>query len=75
MAEETQREEKGQEPEKKGPGKKLAAVYITLRLLVVAVMIAQIFNGDYFNVFLCFLWSLLLWRAGCTSTCRTHWRL
>lgn len=51
MPQEPQKEEKG--PEKKGPGKKLAAVYITLVLLVTAVMIAQMFNGDYFNVFLC----------------------
>lgn len=33
----------------------LLTVYIVLRLLVIGVMIAQIFNRDYFNVFLCVL--------------------
>lgn len=39
--------------------KGLLAVYIVLRLLVIGVMIAQIFNGDYFNVFLCVLTLVL----------------
>lgn len=58
MEEESQKDKAGR-PEQKGPGKKLAVVYIVLRLLVVAVMIAQIFNGDYFNVFLCGLTLVL----------------
>lgn len=35
-------------------------VYFTLRLLVILVMILQIFNGNYENVFLCILTLLLL---------------
>ena len=34
---------------------RLAAVYVVLRVLVVLVMIAQIFNGNFENVFLCVL--------------------
>lgn len=36
------------------------AVYFTLRLLVIIVMILQFFNGNYENVFLCILTLLLL---------------
>ena len=35
------------------------AVYVVLRLLVLLVMVAQIFNRDYFNVFLCLLTLVL----------------
>ena len=35
-------------------------VYVTLRLLVIAVMILQIFNRNFENVFLCVLTLLLL---------------
>ena len=37
----------------------MAAVYILLRLSVIAVMIAQFFNGNYENVFLCVLTLVL----------------
>ncbi len=40
-------------------GKKLFVVYILLRLAIILVMIAQFFNGNYENVFLCVL-SLIL---------------
>ena len=36
------------------------AVYVVLRLLVLAMAILQFFNGDYENVFLCILTLLLL---------------
>ena len=39
--------------------KGLVAVYVVLRLLVLLVMVAQIFNRDYFNVFLCLLTLVL----------------
>ena len=39
--------------------KKVFALYAILRLLVVAVMIAQFFNGNYENVFLCILTLIL----------------
>ena len=35
-------------------------VYVLLRLLVVLVLVAQVFNGDYENVFLCVLTLILL---------------
>ena len=35
--------------------KALAAVYVILRVLVVATMVAQFFNGNFENVFLCIL--------------------
>ena len=38
---------------RKNPG--LAAVYFILRLLVVLMLIAQVFNGNFENVFLCVL--------------------
>ena len=38
----------------------LAAVYIVLRALVVLVMVAQFFNGNFENVFLCVLTLVLL---------------
>lgn len=38
---------------------RLFAVYLLLRLFVVAVMIEQLFNGDYSNVFLCILTLIL----------------
>ena len=37
----------------------LAAVYIVLRALVVLVMVAQFFNGNFENVFLCVLTLVL----------------
>ncbi|HWS43086.1 MAG TPA: hypothetical protein VN421_08380 [Pseudoflavonifractor sp.] len=37
----------------------LAATYIVLRLLVIAVMVAQFFNGNFENVFLCVLTLIL----------------
>lgn len=38
---------------------KIFALYTVLRILVVAVMIAQFFNGNYQNVFLCILTLIL----------------
>ena len=38
----------------------VAAVYFTLRFLVIAVMVAQFFNGDFESVFLCGLTLVLL---------------
>ena len=37
----------------------MLTVYVVLRLLVVSVMIAQLFNRDYFNAFLCALTLVL----------------
>ena len=37
----------------------VTAVYLTLRLAVILVMIAQFFNGNFENVFLCFLTLIL----------------
>ncbi len=37
----------------------VAVVYFTLRILVIAVMVAQIFNGDFESVFLCALTLVL----------------
>lgn len=37
----------------------VATVYIVLRLLVIAVMVAQFFNGNFENVFLCVLTLVL----------------
>ena len=37
----------------------VAAVYIVLRLLVILVMVAQFFNGNFVNVFLCILTLIL----------------
>ena len=34
---------------------RLAVVYVVLRVLVVAAMVAQFFNGNFENVFLCLL--------------------
>lgn len=39
--------------------KGVAAVYLTLRLMVILVMIAQFFNGNFENVFLCVLTLVL----------------
>lgn len=39
--------------------KAMAAIYLTLRALVIAVMIAQFYNRDYQNVFLCVLTLVL----------------
>lgn len=39
--------------------KAMAAIYTVLRLSVIAVMVAQIFNRDYQNVFLCVLTLIL----------------
>ena len=38
---------------------RVAAVYLLLRIAVIAVMIAQFFNGNYENVFLCVLTLIL----------------
>ena len=38
----------------------VTAVYVLLRFLVIAVMVAQFFNGNYENVFLCLLTLVLL---------------
>ena len=35
--------------------KRTFLVYLILRIVVVAVMVAQLFNGNYENVFLCVL--------------------
>lgn len=37
----------------------VAIVYLTLRLLVIAIMVAQFFNGNFENVFLCLLTLIL----------------
>ena len=37
----------------------VTAVYLTLRLAVILIMIAQFFNGNFENVFLCFLTLIL----------------
>ena len=42
-----------QDQVRKNPG--LAAVYFILRLLVVLMLVAQVFNGNFENVFLCVL--------------------
>ena len=39
--------------------KNVTAVYLTLRLSVILVMVAQFFNGNFENVFLCFLTLIL----------------
>ncbi len=39
--------------------KSLAVIYVVLRVLVVTVMVAQFFNGNFENVFLCVLTLLL----------------
>lgn len=41
------------------PGTKVAVVYFTLRILVVLTMIAQFFNRNFENVFLCLLTLVL----------------
>ena len=43
-------------------GKNLFIVYILLRLAIILVMVAQFFNGNYENVFLCVL-SLILFTV------------
>ena len=47
------------------------AVYVVLRMLVLAMAILQFFNGDYENVFLCIL-TLLLLLAPASSRCSPH---
>ena len=42
-----------------GNRKRMAMIYTVLRFTVIAVMVAQFFNGDYQNVFLCVLTLLL----------------
>ena len=37
----------------------LFTVYVVLRVLVVAVLVLQLFNGDYYDVFLCGLTLIL----------------
>ncbi len=39
--------------------KKVTAVYLLLRLMVILVMVAQFFNGNFENVFLCILTLIL----------------
>ena len=39
---------------------RLAAVYVILRVLVVLALVAQVFNGNFENVFLCILTLVLL---------------
>ncbi len=62
------KEKKTKKPRKELPGqeyrhienkKKVTAVYIILRLSVILIMIAQIFNRNYENVFLCVLTLVL----------------
>ena len=38
---------------------RLAAVYVILRVLVVLALVAQVFNGNFENVFLCVLTLIL----------------
>ena len=38
----------------------LVTVYFLLRLIVIAVLVLQFFNGNYYNVFLCILTLILL---------------
>lgn len=54
-------------------------VYILLRISVVLVMLAQIFNGNFENVFLCVLTLILFMMPSVlekswTSPCRTRWK-
>lgn len=44
--------------------KSTAAVYFGLRLLVIAVLVLQLFNGNYENVFLCILTLILMIMPG-----------
>ena len=62
------KEKKVKKPRKELPGqeyrqienkKKVTAAYVILRLSVILVMIAQIFNRNYENVFLCLLTLVL----------------
>ena len=39
--------------------KSVTAVYLTLRLMVILVMVAQFFHGNFENVFLCILTLIL----------------
>ena len=41
------------------PAARLAAVYVILRVLVVLALVAQVFNGNFENVFLCVLTLIL----------------
>ena len=55
----------------------VTTVYLVLRLLVILVMVAQFFNGNFENVFLCILTpscscSLRSWSADFKSICPTH---
>ena len=55
------------------------AVYVVLRMLVLAMAILQFFNGDYENVFLCILTLLLLLapassRCSSASSCLRCWK-
>ena len=38
---------------------RLAAVYVILRVLVIVALVAQFFNGNFENVFLCVLTLIL----------------
>ena len=51
--------------------KKLFSIYVILRVLVILVMIAQFFNGNYENVFLCFL-TLFLFTIPSFIECNFH---
>ena len=50
---------KGQEYRKIGNKKLVTTVYVLLRLAVIGVMVAQFFNRDYENVFMCVLTLIL----------------
>lgn len=51
--------------------KKLFTIYVILRILVILVMVAQFFNGNYENVFLCFL-TLFLFTIPSFIECNFH---
>ena len=44
--------------------KKIFVLYAVLRILVIAIMVAQFFNGNYQNVFLCILTLILFMVPG-----------
>ena len=52
----------------------VATVYFLLRFSVILVMVAQFFNKNFENVFLCVLTLICCppcWSAPCASSCRT----
>ena len=50
-------------PENLKNKRRVLAVYLILRLLVILVMIAQVMNGNYENVYICFLTQCSLHQA------------